>query len=95
MSGKQHRKRQMPFYDLPGFEKEVDEMPVGKEKSHLEALLKRLKPKQIKTMQQQMEEHLARKQEELKVSPATQPAMKKLVLRLARVLQIWLFRKRH
>ena len=55
-------KRKRPFYDEPGFEKRVEEMPAGKEKSHLEALLKRLKPKQVKTMQQQMKEYLAKKQ---------------------------------
>jgi len=58
-----NKRKTKPFYDAPNFEKEVDEMPKGKEKSHLEALLRRLKPKQTKTMQEQMHEHLTKKQQ--------------------------------
>ena len=49
---------------MPGFEKEVEEMPAGKEKAHLEALLKKVKPKRRKTMQEQMQEHLAKMEAE-------------------------------
>eukprot|EP00210_Caulerpa_lentillifera_P000477 g460.t1 len=57
------KRRTKPFYNEPDFEKEVDEMPEGREKTHLEALLKRLRPKQIKTAQEQMQEHLLKKQQ--------------------------------
>lgn len=56
------RKRKA-FYETSDFDKKVEEMSMGRERAHYKALLRAVKPKQAKTLQQQMEEHLAKKQQ--------------------------------
>lgn len=50
------------FYEHPDFEERVEKMPENA-KAHMEALLRKVKPKNVKTLEQQMEEYLQREME--------------------------------